>query len=209
MRDQLDAPARLLAMPSRPDVDQGQRERRRLDGRDALTCGDGVVGLPGLEPGTAPLRNGRFMTVAGHRPVAGRLVDTGAPTPHGARCAPFRFGLDRGQRGRHRLVPAARSLSTNASTTWGTGPRTSRKSTRSGRVNRTVSTVWATRPSRPPRGVKWAANTMSLPRSTTRSLSASARRARPRYGLGDDVEDHLAGGGHVDQLGAERPDPAA
>ena len=29
-------------MPSRarrgPDVDQGQRERRRLDGRDALTC---------------------------------------------------------------------------------------------------------------------------------------------------------------------------
>jgi hypothetical protein len=27
--------------------------------------------------------------------------------------------------------------------------------------------------------------------------------------LGDDVEDHLAGGGHVDQLGAERPDPAA
>jgi hypothetical protein len=40
-----------------------------------------------------------------------------------------------------------------------------------------VSTVWATRPSRPPSGVKWAANTMSLPRSGTRSLSASARGA--------------------------------
>ena len=29
---------RRLAMPSRAHVDQGQRERRRLDGRDALTC---------------------------------------------------------------------------------------------------------------------------------------------------------------------------
>ena len=32
----------------------------------------------------------------------------------------------------------------------------------------------------PTQGVKWAASTMSLPRSSTRSLSASARGARPR-----------------------------
>src|SRR4029453_1301026 len=45
----------LIGMiPSLPGP--GPRERRRRDGRDALTCWVGwLVGLPGLEPGTSSL----------------------------------------------------------------------------------------------------------------------------------------------------------
>ena len=45
-------------MPSRarcgPDVDQGQRERRRLDGRDALTCWVGWWACQDLNLGPHP-----------------------------------------------------------------------------------------------------------------------------------------------------------
>src|SRR5918995_2336946 len=77
------------------------------------------------------------------------------------------------------VPPPDAGVSSNRSKTWGTGPRTSRKSIRSGRVNRTVSTVVAT--SRPRTGVWSAASTMSVPRSSTRTFSATARGCFPRY----------------------------
>src|SRR5829696_3721362 len=44
----------------------------------------------------------------------GRWVGAGATSSHGARRAPFGLDLDRSQRGRHRLLPAARDQLTPA-----------------------------------------------------------------------------------------------
>src|SRR5439155_22360128 len=70
---------------------------------------------------------------------------------------------------RNRVWPGS-SVSSKLSATNGTGPRTSRNSTRSGGTNRTVSTVIAVSPA--PIGVRCSASTRSLPRSITRSLPA-------------------------------------
>ena len=153
------------------------------------TCGAGSTGawptLPPCRPGSRVSGPASKVRRRGWRATGRWSVSSpgaGAPAVHDARRAPLGLGLDRGQRGRHRLLPAARHQRTPAlprppqvgadlaavgqpragptgllgqherSTTWGTGPRTRRKSTRSGRVNRTVSTVWRPAPAAHPGG---------------------------------------------------------
>src|SRR5205807_1637742 len=66
------------------------------------------------------------------------------------------------------VAPPSSAVSSNDSTTEGTGPRIKRKSTRCGLLKRTVSTVVVLRPQRT--GVECSASTRSVPRSRTRSF---------------------------------------
>ena len=97
----------------------------------------------------------------------GRWVGAGAANSCGAPRAAFGLDLDHSHEavtvvGQPRPGPPACSLSTKASTTWGTGPRTSRRSTRSGRAKDRLHRLGdEARPT--PSGVTWAASTMSLP----------------------------------------------
>jgi hypothetical protein len=50
-----------------PDVDHGQRERRRLDGRDAVTCGDGWWACQDLNLGPHPYQVSRAQRCADRR----------------------------------------------------------------------------------------------------------------------------------------------
>ena len=82
-------------------------------------------------------------------------------------------------------MPPSRSVSTNSSTTCGTGPRTSRKSTRSGRVKWTVSTVVAT--SRPRMDVVGGEHHVRRTACRTCTFSRIAG-GRHQVGLGDHID---------------------
>jgi hypothetical protein len=169
----------------------------------------------------------------------GRLVGAGASASHDARPASFGLGLDRRQRGRHRLLPAARDQRTPAlSRPPQVGPDLPVVGQpRAGPAGllaeherlHDVGNRPADQPEVDPLG---SGEPHRLHRLGDQAQPPTQRGQvggqhhvaaafqhpelvgqRPwcptQIRLGDDVEDHLTGGGHVDQLWAERPDPPA
>lgn len=103
-------------------------------------------------------------------------------------------------------IPSSRSPSSKVSVRCGTGPRTSRKGTRSGGSNRTVSAVVTVR--RSPSGVKWAASTMPLRREHL-ELCAHRSWGRSQVWGGDHLEHNLPWRTDGDACRAEPADAAA